>query len=131
LPIGAAIHMFFAIYVYTSREIYPLAVKEEDYIFRDYMVDTFEAMMSKYELIFLILSLSIIGCVILHIFIRRALFYFCKGFTASKWENMKDVPNTYTDVKDWIRVNNIVSYNILANPDYNYIIEQGQRAISK
>lgn len=131
LPLGAAIHMFFAIYVFTSRDIYPLAVKGEDYIFKDYTVGTFEAMVSKYGLIFLILTLVIIVSVILHVVLRRVFFYFFKGFTESKWESRKDVPNTFTDVKDWIRVNNLVTYRIEVNPEYSYIVEQGQRAISK
>lgn len=131
MPIAAAVHMFFAIYVYTARDIYPLAVKGEDYIFRDYTVGMFEAMVSKYGLIFLILFFVIVAYVILHVILRRVIFYLCKGFTASKWENMKDVPNTFTDVKDWIRVNNFVSYRIEANSDYAYIVEQGQRAVNQ
>ena len=131
MPLAVSLHFFFAIFVYTSKEIYPLATQDEDDVMSDFSVGIMDAIFSKFGIIFLIGALLMIAAVILESIIRSLICYLCKGYTSSKWENCKNMPNSFTDRKDWISVNNLVTYRIEANPNYAYIVEQGQRALKR
>ena len=129
MPIPIILHMFFAIFTYTSGEIYPYATSDDgSSLFKS--VSLLDAMFSKFGIVFLSFCIIMLCLMFLREIIYHALKRLFGGKLSFKWDSQKEFASTFTDVKDTLRYNHIVSYNIMANPEYAYAVEAIKSAIN-
>ncbi len=86
-------------------------------------------MLTKYALPFTILLLIIILFAIIKIILYFLAFVLCRGRKSPEIEIEEN--KKFSGVRDELRLNHIVSYNIRNNPEYAPIIDEIDRKIAK
>jgi len=123
LPLAICCHMFVAIFVYTTIQIYPFSVDNGSGILDDKGIT--KRILSKFGLIFFIGIALILCLIILKPIIERIIHSLWKK---SKYTENRDI--RFTAIKDRISKNSITTYDIRKNPRYSLILKEVKRDIT-
>ena len=86
MPIGMILHAFFAIFTYTSSEIYPYSVDSNAKVTvnENNSVSVFDAIVSRFGLIFLAIGVITIALILLREVLQKILKRVCGGHSCNR-----------------------------------------------
>eukprot|EP00826_Nyctotherus_ovalis_P025857 TRINITY_DN2006_c0_g6_i1.p3 TRINITY_DN2006_c0_g6~~TRINITY_DN2006_c0_g6_i1.p3 ORF type:complete len:131 (+),score=21.81 TRINITY_DN2006_c0_g6_i1:936-1328(+) len=118
--------MFAAVFVYTTVRIYPLSINDTSDIFSDKGV--INRIFSKFGLIFSIGAILILCLAIFRPFIEKVINFLWKKSGREKRVERRKIP--FTAIKERMKKNSLVTYNIWKDPRYSHILNQAKRDIN-
>jgi len=119
LPLAMACHLFFSIFVYTTSQIYSVGDEDSDSILNK--------MLSPFGITFLSGTVIVVAFVLLRPFVEKFILR-VRGEKSRRWEYMEDT--SFTDVKERLKKNYIVTYDIMENWEYSDAIELVNKKIN-
>jgi len=127
-------HMLCAIFVYTSDQIYPLSVQVNNtghgITFEGGQMTIYSRIISRFGIPFLTGAILILAYVVFKPLIKKLmnLHYETGRNYKARGENGKDLIK-FSDIKERMQRNCLVSYNIRENPEYADIIDIVQQKV--
>ncbi|MDR3547941.1 MAG: hypothetical protein P4M11_06720 [Candidatus Pacebacteria bacterium] len=132
LPLALCYHMLYALFAYTSPQIYPLSVYNDVddgiTIYEGKSLSLLDRITCRLGLPFLVGALLVLSMVIFRKLIKRAILKMCP--------NLADCPHVNSEIlfscaKERMQYNHVMTYNIMANPEYAYIVQEVENNIGK
>ena len=125
MPLALSCHMFIAIFVYTSTQIYPLSIDESNDTLYDKGI--IKRMCSKFGIIFFVGGICVFCFTIFRSVVERIIEMVWKWKFERYLESDKI---NFTEMKEKIAKNGLVTYDIWKNPKYKLVLNEVKRDIN-